>query len=168
MKTRLLSPLTFIFAAAVLAGCASPRPPVQNAPVAPPPGKPGVAAPAAVTLPAEQKRLAELFRGTPVVVELTGDNALRVEVPLKYSFDKGKSAVRPPLAKVLDHLVPSAKSPGARTRVTAPGDSGAGTLARDRAAAARDYMVGKGAPATSFNVAGSSDDAVEVVVTATH
>lgn len=165
MKTRFLSPLTFTLAAAVLAGCASNRP-VQTAPVAPPP-KPGAAAPAAVTLPAEQKRLAELFRGTPVQVELTGDNALRVEVPLKYSFDKGKSAVRPPLAKVLEHLVPSAKSPGAKTRVTAPGDSGAGTLARDRAAAARDYMVGKGAPATSFSVAGSSDDAVEVVVTAT-
>ena len=54
MKTRLLSPL--MFAAVLLAGCAS-KPPLQTAPVAPP-GKPGAAAPAAVTLPAEQKRLA--------------------------------------------------------------------------------------------------------------
>lgn len=161
MKTRLLSPL--MFAAVLLAGCAS-KPPLQTAPVAPP-GKPGAAAPAAVTLPAEQKRLAELFRGTPVVVELTGEGALRVEVPLKYSFDKGKSAVRPPLAKVLDHVVPSARSNGARTRITASGDSGAGTLAQDRAAAARDYLVGKGVPATSFGgVAGNGNGSVEIVV----
>jgi outer membrane protein OmpA-like peptidoglycan-associated protein len=161
MKTRLLSPL--MVAAALLAGCASTKPPLQTAPVAPP--KPGVAAPAAVTLPAEQKRLAELFRGTPVVVELTGEGALRVEVPLKYSFDKGKSAVRPPLAKVLDHVVPSARSVGASTRITASGDSGAGTLAQDRAAAARDYLVGKGVPVTAFGgVAGTGNGAVEIVV----
>ena len=166
MKTRLLSPL--MLAAALLAGCASQKPPLQTAPVAPPAGRPGAAAPAPVTLPAEQKRLAELFRGTPVVVELTGEGALRVEVPLKYSFDKGKSAVRPPLAKVLDHLVPSAKAPGAKTRVTASGDSGAGTLAKDRAAAARDYLVGKGAPATAFSVTGGDNGAVEVLVSSAH
>lgn len=166
MKTRLLSPL--MLAAALLAGCASQKPPLQTAPGAPPPGRPGAAAPAPapVTLPAEQKRLAELFRGTPVLVELTGEGALRVEVPLKYSFDKGKSAVRPPLAKVLDHLVPSAKAPGAKTRVTASGDSGAGTLAKDRAAAARDYLVGKGAPPTAFSVTGGDNGAVEVLVSA--
>jgi outer membrane protein OmpA-like peptidoglycan-associated protein len=165
MKTRLLSPL--MVSAALLAGCASTKPPLQTAPVAPPSGKPGAAAPAPVTLPAEQKRLAELFRGTPVVVELTGEGALHVEVPLKYSFDKGKSAVRPPLAKVLDHVVPSARSQGARTRITAPGDSGAGTLAQDRAAAARDYLVGKGVPVTAFNgVSGNGNGAVEVLVSA--
>ena len=57
---------------------------------------PGAAAPKE-TLAAEQRRLAELFRGTPVVFAMQADGSLRVTVPLAYSFDKGRFAVKPPL-----------------------------------------------------------------------
>lgn len=164
MTTRLLV-LPLIVAAGVLAGCAS-RPPLPS--VQPAPGAPAAprAAEAGVSLPSEQKRLAELFRNTPVVFEMTPEGLMRVEVPLKYSFDKGRSAVKPPLAKVLDYLVPSAKSPGMKTRVSASGDGTAtGTLARDRAGAARDYLVGKGVPAAAFTgVATNADSTVEILV----
>jgi outer membrane protein OmpA-like peptidoglycan-associated protein len=166
MTTRHL--LSTLALAALLAGCAtsSKLPPVQQAPGSAPAGS----TPAPVTalsLPAEQKRLADLFRGTPVVFEMTPEGSLRVEVPLKYSFDKGKSVVKPPLAKVLDYVVPSAKASGMKARVTAPGDNGNATLlAQDRAASVRDYLVGKGVPVTHFAGVGPAHggDSVEVVV----
>jgi len=152
---------------ALLAGCASSPRPVQQAPIAPPP-KPAPSAPApapAVSLAAEQKRLAELFHGTPVAWELTHEGALRVTVPLQYSFDKGKAAVKPPLAKVLDYVVTSAKAPGMKTRVHAPADNGQTAIAQERAASARDYLVGKGVPATQFaGVGPAQGDRVEVIV----
>ena len=49
-------------------------------------------------LEAEQERLAGLFEGTPVVFAMQPDGSLRVAVPLRYSFDPGRHAVKPPLA----------------------------------------------------------------------
>ena len=57
---------------------------------------PGAPAPK-VSLAAEQRRLADLFRGTPVVFQMQSDGSLRVEVPLRYSFDTGGSTVKPGL-----------------------------------------------------------------------
>jgi outer membrane protein OmpA-like peptidoglycan-associated protein len=164
MERRLL--LCALAASAWLAGCAisTKTPPVQQAPGSAPSGTP---APAAVSLPDEQRRLAELFRGTPVVFEMTPEGALRVEVPLKFSFDKGRAVVKPPLAKVLDYVVPSARAPGMKARVNAPGDngSGGGLLAKDRAASARDFLVGKGVPVTHFAGLGTAQgEVIEIVV----
>ena len=50
------------------------------------------------TLESEQRRLAELFRGTPVVFEMQRDGSLRIVVPMAFAFDKGRSVVKPPLA----------------------------------------------------------------------
>lgn len=156
---------TLTLVAALLAGCATQTslPPVQPPPVAPAP-KAAPAAPA-FSLEAEQKRLAGLFRDTPVVIAMTPEGHMRVEVPLKFSFDKGRTAVKPPLAAVLDRIAPSAKAGGMRTRVAAPGDNGTpGTLARDRAASARDYLVGKGVPATTFSTATTDEAEIEIVI----
>ena len=77
---------------AVLAGCGS-QPTVREA-------VPGQVAPAPrATLAAEQRRLAELFRGTPVVFAMQNDGSLRVTVPLEFSFDRGRHAVKPPLRR---------------------------------------------------------------------
>jgi len=148
---------------AVLAGCAS----TSTAPVQQAPGGPSGQAPApVVSLPAEQRRLADLFRGTPVVFEMTAEGHLRAAVPLQFSFDKGRAAVKAPLAKVLDYLAPSIRSPGMRARVATPGDGGGiGRVAFDRAASTRDYLVSKGVPVghiASLQPVGGDD--IEIVV----
>ena len=89
----------------VLAGCTAnttkPTPAPAAAPASAPasgatpvPG-PAASAPAPVrtTLAAEQRRLSELFRGTPVVFSMQADGSLRVEVPLGFCFDRGAFVV---------------------------------------------------------------------------
>jgi outer membrane protein OmpA-like peptidoglycan-associated protein len=157
MNLRFLCAVTL---AAVLAGCAiTPRPPLVPPPVAAP------TAPS-VSLAAEQRRLSELFRGTPVVFEMLPNGSMRVEVPLKYSFDKGRTSVKPPLAAVLDRIAPSVRSPGMRARVAPPTDaSGASVVALERAASTRDYLVAKGVPVSHFtSPASPRADSIEIVI----
>jgi outer membrane protein OmpA-like peptidoglycan-associated protein len=166
---------------AALAGCASnskPKPtPVvvpSTAPAATAPAPQAVpAAPASTpvpprpTLAAEQRRLAELFKGTPVVFSMQADGSMRVEVPLSFCFGRGAFVVKPPLAAVLDRLARSQRGDTTRLRVSAAGDtatSGA-NLAHDRAASTRDYMVARGVFATRVTLAsGAPGDGVEIVV----
>ncbi|HEY9068515.1 MAG TPA: hypothetical protein VIO33_26250 [Burkholderiaceae bacterium] len=160
---------------AVVAGCATRAPAPGGA--APPAGAPSPGAPAPApapsrpppqpTLAAEQKRLAALFDGTPVVFTMQSDGSLRVEVPLRFAFDAGSSTVKPPLAAVLDRLARSQRGASSRLLVVAPGDKrGKGiTLATERAGSARDYMVGHGIAATRFAVSGVIEpDLVRIVV----
>jgi outer membrane protein OmpA-like peptidoglycan-associated protein len=166
MKTRLLLPLSSLsLAAALLAGCAVPRGP--TAPGAPAPGAPGAAA--ATTIASEQRRLADALEGTPVVVESTPEGRLRIEVPLEFSFDKGRVAVKPPLAAVLDRIATGLRQqPGFEVRIAAPADAhgaGGNLLGQDRAAATRDYLVGRGVPVTRFaGLTRGADAGVEVLV----
>lgn len=155
---RFLIPL---IAAALLAACAS-SPSVK--PGAPGPGgasTPGAPAPEPPrpTLAAEQQRLAALFDGTPVVFTMQPDGSLRVEVPLKFSFDPGSSTVKPPLAAVLDRIATSQRRGPSRLLVVAPGDKRGKsiTLGGDRAGSTRDYLVGHGIAATRFTVAGVAE-----------
>jgi outer membrane protein OmpA-like peptidoglycan-associated protein len=139
---------------ALLAGCAT-------TPSGPAPGQ-------KVSLAAEQRRLADLFRGTPVVFQMQSDGSLRVEVPVRYSFDIGGSAVKPPLAAVLDRIARSQRGQATRLQVAAPGDTGAHNplLARDRAASTRDYLVAHGVAAIRFSaLTPTRSDSVEIVVT---
>lgn len=169
MKTRVV--LATLGGLALVAGCAS-GPKTPAAPQARGTATPAATAPApapapSVSLPAEQRRLADLFRGTPVVIEMQADGSMRVAVPLKFSFDKGRAAVKPPLAKVLDYVVPSLRGDNMRARVAAPLDTpkGAASLAQERATSTRDYLVAKGIPMTHFAaLAPSQTDGVEIVV----
>ena len=125
-------------------------------------------APGKVPLGDEQRRLAELFRGTPVVFAMQSDGSLRVEVPLRFSFDHGASVVKPPLAAVLDRLALSQRTQPTRLHVAAPADPGArnaAVLARDRTASTRDYLAAHGiAPTRLVAVASTSSDQIEIVV----
>ncbi|MEO8059520.1 MAG: hypothetical protein ABI671_14480 [Burkholderiales bacterium] len=115
----------------------------------------------------EQKRLSELFEGTPVVFSMQADDSLKVEVPLSFCFDRGASAVKPPLGAVLDRLARSQRGDTTTLRVSAAGDTAASgsNLARDRAASARDYMVGRGVLASRVLLAsGAPGEGVEIVI----
>jgi outer membrane protein OmpA-like peptidoglycan-associated protein len=147
---RRLLLITFVLLG-VLAGCAT----------APHP------APGKVPLGDEQRRLAELFRGTPVVFQMQSDGSLRVEVPLRFSFDHGASVVKPPLAAVLDRLASSQRTQPTRLHVAAPADPGArnaAVLARDRTASTRDYLVAHGIAPTRLVAASASSDQIEIVI----
>ena len=161
---------TTILLLGALAGCATQAPPPMT-----PAGAPS-AAPAHPTLASEQRRLAELFRGTPVVFEMQPDGSLRVAVPLHFCFDRGAGIVKPPLAAVLDHVARSQRHEATRLRVAAAPDPGSrgNALARDRAESARDYLAARGISAFRLSIAGASagagvatlarDDGVEIVV----
>lgn len=181
-----MRPLHCLLLLGLLAGCASNKPAPTPSPVpaaapaaqtpAAPAGSavaPGAAAsaptPAQVraSLVAEQRRLSELFRGTPVVFTLQADGSLKVDVPLGFCFDKGAMVVKPPLAAVLDRLARGQRNEPTRMRVAAALDAGNANqnLARDRAASARDYMVARGIVATRVTLAAAAQgEGIEIVV----
>ena len=112
-----------------------------------------------VSLLSEQRRLADLFRGTPVVFEMQPDGSLRVDVPLKYSFDDGQT--------VLDRVARSQRAQKTKLRVAAPTDAKSANpqLAKERAASTRDYLVAHGVKASRFaGLAPASNGNVEIVV----
>ena len=117
------------------------------------------------TLAQERQRIGDLFQGPPVTLAIDGDGSLRAEVPLKFSFDAGRAVVKPPLGALLDRLAGSPATRGGSWVVAAPGDpkSKGNTLALERAASTRDYLVGRGADRLRFSVsalAGGGDAAV--------
>ncbi len=147
---------------AVLAACGTrPAPPAPAAPAA------ALPAPQP-TLGSEQRRLAALFEGTPVVFAMQRDGSLRVTVPLRYCFDHGAVRVKRPLGAVLDRLAKSQSRAASSFRVAAPSDPGAHglELARERALATRDYLMGHRLAATRLQVAGvAQSEGIEIVVT---
>ncbi len=154
-----------------LAGCASKSAPGSAAPGAPSASDSGalIAAPPRPSLAAEQKRLGEVFKGTPVVFSMQDDGSLKVEVPLIFCFDRGAFVVKPPLAAVLDRLALSQRGNTTKLRVSAAGDTaGSGSnLARDRAASTRDYLGARGVAAARVVLASGAAGAgvgVEIVV----
>ena len=164
----------------VLAGCGSTPERGATAPTAPTaasaasaaasaPPSARSAAPQRVTLASEQLRLSELFRGTPVVFAMQSDGGLRVAVPLRYCFEPGSTAIKPPLAAVLDRLAKSQLNELTRLRVAAAGDAGAAApaaaLARSRAQGMIDYLAAHGIkPSRSTVYAATRVEGVEIVV----
>jgi outer membrane protein OmpA-like peptidoglycan-associated protein len=140
------------------------------APTPRPASPPATAASSAATkaaLAAEQRRLADLFRGTPVVFALQPEGSMRVEVPLRYCFDQGRVAVKPPLAAVLDRVARGQRNQTTRLTVTAPTDPGATglQLATDRAVSTRDHLVERGVAATRISISTvARGGAVKIVV----
>jgi len=149
----------------LFAGCGTtPSSPVPPAPSASAPGSP----PPKQTLLEEQRRLADLFRGTPVVFSMQPDGAMRIEIPLQFCFDAGQSKVKPPLAAVLDRVSRSQQNEATHIAVIAPIDTGAKNQALGiaRAVSIRTYMVAKGvAEARFLAVAVSTNGTLRIVVT---
>ena len=145
-------------------GCSTPSPGPGGI------GTPSSGAPGAPkqTLASEQRRLAELFKGTPVVVETPREGSLRIAVPLEFAFDKGRFVVKPPLGKVLELVARSQRSEPTRFAISAPTDphSRAQLLATERAHSTRDYLVARGIAPTRFTVTAlASGDSVVIVIT---
>jgi outer membrane protein OmpA-like peptidoglycan-associated protein len=113
----------------------------------------------------QRYRLARELAGTPVTVE-AADEGYRVAVPLKYAFDPKRSAVKAPLAAVLDRVANGVRAnSGAEIRVAAPSDGrGGALLARDRAESTRDYLIARGVPRERFTTVGASAHGAEVEI----
>lgn len=156
MNTRSCFPL---LATLVLAGCASTQSPppaparVAAAPqTAPVPAVPQAAPP---VLAAEKHWLEDLFRDTPVTVSAAPDAGVRVQVPLRYSFDTGRDLVKPPLAAVLDKVAASLhRQQRAQLRVFAPAGA--------RAENVRQQLLKRGVPAARIAPLVARGDAVEL------
>ncbi|MDP2032248.1 MAG: hypothetical protein Q8K29_02430 [Polaromonas sp.] len=169
----------WLVAALALAGCASVAPPRASSPppAVPAPGAPVPApgpaavppgAPAAPTAPGavpnartagaevlaiEQRWLQDWFRGTPVRIAQRSDGTLTVDVPREFSFDAGRSQVKPALAAVLDKVAETLRRRPTThlTLLAAPTDPASGsppTLALQRAAGVQRHLRDRGvAPA---------------------
>lgn len=147
-----------------LAGCGTSTPAPSG-----PRAAPGATAPTTRTsLAAEHRRLADLFRGTPVVFALQSDGSLQVEVPLRFSFDRGRAAVKPPLAAVLDRVARGQRNESTRLVVTAPSDPGSKglLLGTSRAINMRAYLVERGVAAPRFSIAAVARGGVVKIVVA--
>jgi len=167
--------LTGVLLAGALAGCGStPKPgsapppfPVSQAAAPAAPDANDRPMPSRITLASEQLRLSELFRGTPVVFAMQSDGGLRVVVPMRYCFEPGNAAVKPPLAAVLDRIAKSQLNEPTRLRVAAAGDAGvsAPALARSRAQGTIDYLAAHGIkPSRMAAYAAARIEGVEIVV----
>lgn len=115
-------------------------------------------APAESPLVTEQRWLAEWFRGTPVVIALSDNQTLSVDVPLPHSFNAGSSTVKPALAAVLDQVATSLRrQPAMRVAIAAPADaSGSARLATSRAQKVREHLVSRGVAATRLTGSGTA------------
>jgi len=129
---------------ALLAGCGSaPTRPVPSttgtvpsAPADQPPPRPGQPPPK--VLAGEVTWMKQLFEGTPVAIVAEDDGAMRVDVPLNFSFDDKATAPKPPLRAVMDKVAQTlARQPSAKVHVGTPGPSG-------RASAMRSYLMSRG------------------------
>jgi outer membrane protein OmpA-like peptidoglycan-associated protein len=123
---------------------------LQACVTAPPPARSSTPAPTASRPPAlstERQWLQSWFKDTPVQIAQDGDGRISVEVPREHSFDAGRSAVRAPLAAVLDKVAESLRrNPQTRlSLVAAPADAGSSpALAMQRAAQVRAHLQMRG------------------------
>lgn len=155
--------------ALLIAGCATPVVPPPKLPAPVPPAQPSSSAPAAAPgtaavpsapggawtwspeMDGAASKLRSALRGSSVDVVQTTDQRLWVSVPAEEAFAAGRSAVKPAAGAWLDEVARSLRSaPRAEVQIVgAPDAKGAGgqTLALDRAASARDWMVMRGVAA---------------------
>lgn len=109
----------------------------------------------------EQKRQMEAStQGTGVEVVKTADNQLKLNVPSDVSFDTNEAVIKPNFRPVLDAFAQGLlQNPLARVRIIGHTDSTGSDainnpLSINRAAATRDYLVGKGVPIGTISIDG--------------
>src|SRR3982751_940393 len=126
---------------ALIGGCATkptapPPPPTAGTPAPEPPRAPGQPPP--TVLAAEVQWMKQLFDGTPVAITSERDGAMRVDVPMAFSFDDKSPTPKPPLKAVMDKVAQSlARQASAKVQVATPGPAA-------RGAAMRSYLMGRG------------------------
>ena len=108
----------------------------------------------------EDKRAAmeQATRGTGIDVARTADNELKVNVPSDFSFDVGRSAVKPQMRPVLDQFA-QGLDPGMRVRIVGHTDSTGSDainnpLSVDRAHSVRDYLAARGVAPSRVETSG--------------
>jgi len=102
-----------------------------------------------------------LGSGAPIAPR-AGDPPPSMEIPAASAFDKGRSAVKPGLARQLNDLGKRLESrPKLRVHIVGNGDDGRSDaanrpLAQDRALSVRDYLLARGADITRLTTEGKA------------
>lgn len=111
----------------------------------------------------EEKRAAmeKATAGTGIDVARTPNNELKVNVPSDFSFDVGRSAIKPPMRPVLDQFA-QGLDPNMRVRIVGHTDATGSDavnnpLSLDRAQSVRDYLVGRGVAVGRIETAGHGE-----------
>ena len=138
--------------ALAVAACTSVKPPGPTGPSAPaaPPAPAEQRAAASAALGAERQWLQSWFKDTPVRISQRDDGAITVDVPLEFSFDNGRSTVKPALAAVLDKVAESMRRvPAMRLPMLAApeGAKGGAPLATQRALQVQKHLLNRGVAA---------------------
>ena len=109
----------------------------------------------------EQKATMEqATQGTGVAVTQTADNQLKLEIPSDISFDTGRYDIKPNMRAVLDRFATSLnQNPVSTVRIIGHTDSSGSDavnapLSVNRAAATRDYLVGRGVAMNRISIDG--------------
>lgn len=108
----------------------------------------------------EEKRAAmeRATQGTGIDVARTANNELKVNVPSDFSFDVGRSAIKPGMRPVLDQFA-QGLAPSMQVRIVGHTDSTGSDainnpLSIDRAQSVRDYLAGRGVSTARVEVQG--------------
>lgn len=111
----------------------------------------------------EDKRAAmeRATQGTGIDVARTQDNQLKVNVPADFSFDVGRSNVKPEMRPVLDQFA-QGLDPNMRIRVVGHTDNSGSDainnpLSIDRAQSVRDYLAGRGIAGSRIETLGRGE-----------
>jgi outer membrane protein OmpA-like peptidoglycan-associated protein len=108
----------------------------------------------------KKRAMEQSTQGTGVDVTRTADNQLKVNVPSDISFDTGRSNIKPDLRSVLDNFANGLQNDqSVIVRVVGHTDSTGSDaindpLSVDRAQSVRDYLAGRGVPATRIETSG--------------
>jgi outer membrane protein OmpA-like peptidoglycan-associated protein len=98
--------------------------------------------------------------GTGVEVTQTADNQLRLNIPSDISFDTGRADIKANMRPILDQFAQGLSSqPNTEVRIVGHTDSTGSDainnpLSVNRAASARDYLVGRGVDARRIQIDG--------------
>lgn len=113
----------------------------------------------------EDRRVAleQATRGTGVDVSRTSDNQLKLNIPADISFDVNSAAIRPAMRNVLDPFASNLRD-DRHSRISIVGhtdssgsDAVNNPLSVDRAQSVRDYLVGRGVPASQVQTSGRGE-----------
>jgi outer membrane protein OmpA-like peptidoglycan-associated protein len=106
----------------------------------------------------KRKAMEKATEGTDIAVARTETNELKVNVPSDFSFDVGRSNIKPQMRPVLDQFA-QGLDPNMRVRIVGHTDNTGSDavnepLAIDRAQSVRDYLVSRGVQVSRIDVEG--------------
>ena len=107
-----------------------------------------------------ERQLRGALQSSAATLRKTTDERLWITLPGDISFEANRAAIKPDAARILDKVALALRtSPVTQIRIVGHTDNrGAASandaLSLDRAMSTRDWLVGRGVPATRFAVAG--------------